>query len=134
VLSGAENLSPPNEIETDIISESRRLSGYRLACQTRLTAAGDASVIGLAEQMRRQAVQLMTLQRGAESTDNLTGLIKDCAGFAFDFVGSLTDIAQSVLPQLIDAPPSVSGMYSYMRDGQRMIERVLTKPFSTGKK
>jgi len=84
-------------------------------------------VISLAEQLRRQAVELMTFQRGAESVDSLTGLMKDFAGFAFDLVGSLTNIAQSVLPQLIDAPPSISGMYNYLRDGQRMIERVLTK-------
>jgi hypothetical protein len=91
-------------------------------------------VISLAEQLRRQAVELMTLQRGSESADGLTDLIKDCAGFAYDLVSSMTSIAQSVLPQLIDAPPSVSGIYTYVRDGQRMIERVLAKPLSTGKK
>jgi len=91
-------------------------------------------VISLAEQLRRQAAEFMTFQRGVGSIDSLTDLMKDFAGFAFDFVGSLTTIAESIVPQLIDAPPSLSGAYSYLRDGQRVIGRVLANPLSTGKK
>jgi ferredoxin len=134
VLSGGENLSPATGVELEVVSESRRRSRIRLACQTQLTDAGDAAVISLAEQMRREATEFITLRRGVASTDSLTELINDAATFASSLIGSLPNIAGNALPQLIDAPPTISRVYGYLRDAGLMIERILSHPLSTGKK
>ncbi len=132
VLAGAENLSPPNDIEVAAISESHRRNGFRLACQTRLSRPGDVALLSLAELLRREAAEFLTFQRGAART--ATDLLKDFAGFASDVVGSLPSIAQKAIPQLIDTPPSLGGIYDYLRDGQHVIMRVLANPLSTRKK
>ncbi len=134
VLSGAENLSRPAEIEIDTISESRRKSGYRLACQTRLARKGDVDVVSLAEQLRQQTVEFLTLKRGAAFTGSMTDLLTDFAGFAADLAGGLPRIAQNIIPRIIDSPPSFEGVYDYLRDGQHVIGHVLTNAFSAGKK
>ncbi len=134
VLSGAENLSRPTEIEIDTISESRRQSGYRLACQTQLSRQGDVSVVSLADQLRQQTVEFLTFKRGAAFTGSMTDLLTDFAGFAADLAGGLPSIAQNLIPKIIDTPPSLDDVYDYLRDGQHMIGRVLTNAFSTGKK
>ncbi|HYK89111.1 MAG TPA: 2Fe-2S iron-sulfur cluster-binding protein [Acidobacteriota bacterium] len=134
VLSGADNLNQPTKIEVDTISESRRRNGFRLACQTSLARQGDVGIISLAEQMRRQAAEFMTFQRGTDFTGSVTDLLNDLAGFAADLAGGLPSIAQSIIPQLIDAPPSLGGVWDYLRDGQHVMGRVLSNPLTTGKK
>ncbi len=134
VLSGAGNLNAPTDIEVESISPSRREEGHRLACQVRLTGQGDAKVISLAEQVRRRTAEFLTLDQDAYTPDNFTRLLQDFAGFATDFAGSLVSAAMNFVPRLIESPPSISGVYDYLRDGQSMIEKLLTDPLSTDKK
>jgi len=130
VLSGSHSLSPPNDDEIAAISGSRRADGYRLACQARVTASEDVRVISVAEQLRRQAVELVTLERGTDSVSSFSDLMGDLIGVASEFVRTLPHVARSLVPRIIDSPPSVSGASDYLRDAERMFERVLADPLS----
>ncbi len=130
VLAGKESLGPPNDDEIAAISGSRREEGYRLACQARVTGPEDVKVVSVAEQLRRQAVRLVRLERGAESVSGFSDLMVDLIGVGSEFVRSLPHVARNLVPRIIDSPPSVSGATDYLRDAERMFEKVLGNPLS----
>ena len=114
VLSGGEHLSPPSAIERESLSESRRAEGYRLACQAAVKGPGDVTILSTVEHLRRQAIRL-----------DLPDLFAELTRFSVDFSNGLTGSATEAIPRLISTPPSLPGVERYVRDGLRMIARLL---------
>ncbi len=133
VLSGSENLSAPSDLELNALSESRRRGGYRLACQTKVEERGRVEIISVAEELRRQIAALITPSKAASWGESMGRFINQFSRFAFEFVASLPYSAVKAVPQLLSMPPDIPGMQRYVRDTQRIAERVLTHPQARAK-
>ena len=114
ILAGGENLSSPSAIERDSLSEGRRAEGYRLACQATVEGPGEIDMISTAERLRRQGASL-----------DLQELLSELTRFSIDFSSSFPESAVQVLPQMISMPPTLPRVQRYLRDGLRMIVRLL---------
>ena len=114
ILSGGENLSPPSTIERDALSKRRLAEGFRLGCQATVEGPGEIALISTAEHLRRQGAAL-----------DLRHLASELSRFSLDFSSGLPQSAMKVLPQLISMPPSLPRAQRYLRDGLRMIVRLL---------
>jgi len=114
VLEGADQLNPPTRIERGALAGDRLQEGYRLACQAAVRGPGDVALLSTAERLRRQAVRL-----------DLTDLVAELTRFSFDLSASLPEVSVKVLPRLIAMPPNATGVDRYVRDGLRMMTRLL---------
>lgn len=125
VNAGSENLSPPNEIEMNSMTESRRERGYRLACQTSITGSGPVNVTSYTEQLRRQALMVFSPPEGTSAGENIGLLFNHMTRFALDYTSSLPYIAMKAVPQITSQPPHIPGIQQWLNDTQRVIMRVM---------
>ncbi len=133
VQSGLENLSEPSKIELDALAKSRREEGYRLACQTRFVGPGTVTVLSVAEEVRRKAVDLIEGKEGKSFLGHASELASSLTRVAFDFTRSLPAVAVHAIPQVIDKPPDLPRIRRYIKDSRRVFERFLkdTKAMGT---
>ena len=132
VQSGLENLSEPSKIEQDSIAESRRKEGYRLACQARVVGPGPVSVLSVAEEVRRKAVDLIEGKEGKSLLGHASDLASSLTRVALDFTRSIPAVAVHAIPQVISKPPDIPGVRRYIRDSRRVFERFLRETKTIG--
>ncbi|MBX0327338.1 (2Fe-2S)-binding protein [Oscillochloris sp. ZM17-4] len=87
VLSGADQLNPPNATEHVWLSEERLADGYRLGCQAALRGAKPVQVLTRAEEMRRQFNAVMAPPAGTNAADNLRPLLANIAAVNWQHIG-----------------------------------------------
>lgn len=114
IRSGGDQLSPPSPSECESLSESRRMEGFRLACQARVESPGSVDVISTAELLRRHGAAL-----------DLPNLLSELTRFSADFSRQLPGSVMKIIPRLIAQPPSPGGLQRYARDGLRIMSRWL---------
>ncbi|HEX2910007.1 MAG TPA: 2Fe-2S iron-sulfur cluster-binding protein [Chloroflexia bacterium] len=71
ILSGAENLTPANEVERNWLPPDRLRRGYRLGCQTYLKQDGNVRVLTRAEEIRRLWAAMFNPPAGSSGVDSL---------------------------------------------------------------
>jgi len=125
VLAGGEHLSPPTEVESSAVGAGRRQSGYRLACQAKLTGNGDVSVLSSAEQIRRQLVGVLIPQEGEGRIQSAGALMRTSLEIAAGLLGTVPHVARHGLRQLSESPPSVDRAAGYARDTLRLFRRLV---------
>ena len=91
-----------------------------------MNGTGEIRVISLAEQVRRQALEVLSIRETVDSSESLSALVDDLSGFALNFARNLPFVARNAVPRFIKTPPSVSTVMDCLRDAQRMIERIFS--------
>jgi ferredoxin len=125
VLAGGEHLNPATELETSALGAARRESGYRLACQTRLTGNGEVSVISSAEKLRRQLIGIFVPSEGVGRMKSAGDLLTSSFDVATGLIGNVPHAARHGVPQLSKSPPTVERAAAYARDTFRLFRRML---------
>lgn len=87
VLSGADQLSTPNETEHVWLNEERLAAGYRLGCQTALRGAGPVRVLTRAEEIRRQLGAVLSPPAGTTAAGNLRPLLDNLGAVGWQHIG-----------------------------------------------
>jgi ferredoxin len=87
VLSGADQLNPPNATEQVWLNEERLADGYRLGCQAALRGVGPVQVLTRAEEMRRQLNAVLSPPAGTSAADNLRPLLANVAAVNWQHIG-----------------------------------------------
>lgn len=64
ILNGGQHLSPPNDIEKVWLTEGQLEQGHRLACQASMRGPGPVEVLTRAEQLRREAMGILSPAEG----------------------------------------------------------------------
>lgn len=126
INSGAENLSPPSDIELNTMTKSRRDRGYRLACQTQVTGAGPVDATTHVEQLRRQTISIYAPPQGTSSVGNLGLLANHMVRFSLDYMSSLPYLTMKGFSQTTSKSFAFSDMQQWFTDTQRVIMRVAT--------
>ena len=125
VESGLESLSTPSKIELDALTETRRKEGYRLACQTKVVGPGTVSVLTVAEEVRRKAMDMIEGKKGKSLLGHASELAGSLTRVALDFTRSIPAVAMHAIPQVISKPPDFPGVRRYIKDSRRVFERIL---------
>ena len=107
ILSGAEHLSPPSELEENWFKTSELRSNHRLACQTFMQGPGPVTILSRAEELRRQAANVVAPPEGSSSLESLSDLLGSLGSIAAhlpaDALGVATHIGKKKLvPRLQD--------------------------------
>jgi ferredoxin len=107
ILSGAEHLSPPTELEENWFKTSELRSNHRLACQTFMHGSGPVEILSRAEELRRQATNVLDPPEGSSSLESLSDLLGSIGSIAAhlpaDALGVATHIGKKKLaPRLQD--------------------------------
>jgi len=97
VVKGADNLSAPNELETNWLPQSWLDAGYRMGCEVKLQSAGPVEIISYAEELRRSTINVFSAPAGTTFFQNTGTLIKDLgnvmvgqlARFPFNIAGAV---------------------------------------------
>ncbi len=126
ILKGADSLSPPSDIEKDMLSEERRKDGYRLACQTTIIGEGPLEVISQAEWIRRKTLGILLPESASQSFKNLETLSNGLLSAAKEFGQALPVVLWNIVPSIIEDPPTLESMQKYLGDAARMFQRVLS--------
>lgn len=105
ILSGEEHLSPITEKEEIWHKKAHLRDNYRLACQTYMVGPGPVVVISRAEELRRQASNVLAPPEGTSSFENLSELIGNIGSIAVhvpsDIAGVATHIGKTkIFPSL----------------------------------
>ncbi len=87
VLSGADQLNEPTEVEHTWLTDERLAQGYRLGCQASLRGTGPVQVLTRAEEMRRQCDALLNPPAGTTPADHLQGLLDNIAAINWQHIG-----------------------------------------------
>ncbi|MEI7772419.1 MAG: 2Fe-2S iron-sulfur cluster-binding protein, partial [Chloroflexales bacterium] len=87
VLSGADQLNPPTEVEHVWLSDDRMAAGYRLGCQASLRGVGSVHVLTRAEEMRRQLDAVLAPPAGTTASENLRPLLANIAAVNWQHIG-----------------------------------------------
>lgn len=96
VESGAEHLSPPTELEKNWHKTSHLRDNNRLACQTFLRGPGPVSILSRAEELRRQATQVIAPPEGTTSIENLSELLGKIGGIAVHIPSDIIGVASYI--------------------------------------
>ena len=124
VLSGAENLSEPGELERAGLTEERRRKGYRLGCQTRLVGSGPVSVVSRAEELRRRMRDVLVSSAERSLWDRIRYLGADTLSATVDLATGVAIMSPRVIPQLVKHPPTPARVVDYARDTLRLAGRM----------
>jgi len=87
VLSGADQLNEPTEIEHTWLSNERIADGYRLGCQAALRGVGPVRLLTRAEEMRRQFNAVLCPPEGTTSADHVGPLLANIAAVNWQHIG-----------------------------------------------
>ncbi|EFO79079.1 ferredoxin [Oscillochloris trichoides DG-6] len=87
VLSGADQLNEPTEVEHTWLTDARLAQGYRLGCQAALRGTGPVQVLTRAEEMRRQCDAVLNPPAGTNAADHLAGLLENIAAINWQHIG-----------------------------------------------
>ena len=127
VLLGLDNLSPPTKIEADMLTESRRVKGHRLACQTKIAGSGPVNIISVAEEVRRNTRDLFLGAEGKEWSENLDVWTDTLSRISLDYMRSLPSAMVHAFPEILAKPPRPSDLEQFARDAWRVADRLLSK-------
>ncbi len=87
ILSGAEQLNEPNDVEHTWLNAERLADGYRLGCQTALRGVGPVQVLTRAEELRRQFEAVLNPPAGTSPAENLRPLLANIAAVNWQHIG-----------------------------------------------
>jgi ferredoxin len=87
ILSGAEQLNEPNDVEHTWLNAERLADGYRLGCQAALRGIGPVRVLTRAEEMRRQLDAVLNPPAGTTAVENLRPLLANIAAVNWQHIG-----------------------------------------------
>ncbi|MEI8307080.1 MAG: 2Fe-2S iron-sulfur cluster-binding protein [Chloroflexales bacterium] len=87
ILSGADQLNEPTDVEQVWLTADRMADGYRLGCQAALRGVGPIQVLTRAEEMRRQLDALLNPPPGTTTVDNLRPLLVNIAAINWQHIG-----------------------------------------------
>ncbi len=127
VLLGLDNLSAPTKIEADMLTESRRKSGHRLACQTKVAISGPVSLISIAEEVRRHTKELFLGAEGKKWSENFDTWSDTLSRISLDYLRSLPSAVVHAFPQIMAKPPRPSDLEQFARDAWRVADRLLSR-------
>lgn len=127
VVKGAENLSPPTDLEKAWLQQSWLDAGYRMACEAYIQG-GSVEVISRAEELRRQTVAIFSPPEGTKILDN-AGTLASSVGrsvvnqvirIPFNFAGAIPIWVQRIRNRQI-APICLPLLPGIIRDGGKVI-------------
>jgi len=75
VQRGEEQLSPMTYEETTFMRQTWRDTGHRMACQASIRGSGTIEILTRAEQMRREAIAIISPPEGTTSKENINTLV-----------------------------------------------------------
>ncbi len=87
VLSGADQLNEPTEVEHTWLTDDRLAEGYRLGCQMSLRGIGRVRVLTRAEEMRRQLDAVLSPPAGTTALENLRPLLDNIVAMNWQHIG-----------------------------------------------
>lgn len=87
VLSGADQLNEPTEVEHTWLTDERLADGYRLGCQAATRGVGPVRVLTRAEEMRRQLDAVLNPPPGTTAVDNLGPLLSNIGAVNWQHIG-----------------------------------------------
>jgi ferredoxin len=122
ITAGMENLSSPNEVEYHSMNKTRRIQGYRLACQTRIIGQNPIEAISTIELMRRHAASVVAPPEGTRLESNISRLFINMTRFTMNDVTRLPYILWNIYPQMQSKPLQFSELWQIFGDTQRVIQ------------
>ena len=127
VLSGADQLNEPTEVEHTWLSDERLAEGYRLGCQAALRGVGPVRLLTRAEEMRRQFDALLNPPAGTTVGDHVRPLLANIAAINWQHIGRwpsnlLNSISRLGLVTLFWP---ISDLNALVNDTVRIAERML---------
>lgn len=129
VLAGSESLSPPTEIEKTWIPESRLQEGWRLGCQTAIRGKDSVVVLTNAEELRRQAFNILNgniITNTGTFVGNLLGQgIDQLVGYPFNMLNAVSKIG---LGRLLNPWQSVEQFSQWIADFGKVFDKTLNSP------
>jgi ferredoxin len=84
VLDGAQHLNKLSKAEEIWFPQSRIANGNRLACQTAMRGPGPVRLLTLAEELRRQTLNVINPPRGTSAAEHLEPLLENLARLNVD--------------------------------------------------
>ncbi|NTU84962.1 MAG: (2Fe-2S)-binding protein [Chloroflexales bacterium] len=127
VLSGADQLNEPTEVEHTWLSDERMADGYRLGCQAALRGVGSVRVLTRAEEMRRQLDAVLSPPPGTTVVENLRPLLANIAAVNWQHIGrwpfNLIDSLRRLGPVTLLWP--VTDLNLLVSDTVRVTQRLL---------
>ncbi len=87
ILSGADQLNEPTDIEQVWLTDARMADGYRLGCQAALRGVGPIQVLTRAEEMRRQLDAVLNPPAGTTAISNVRPLLSTIAAVNWQHIG-----------------------------------------------
>ena len=127
VLSGADQLNEPTEVEHTWLSDERLAEGYRLGCQAALRGVGPIRLLTRAEEMRRQFDALLNPPTGTTVGEHVRPLLANIAAVNWQHIGRwpsnlLNSISRLGLVTLFWP---ISDLNALVTDTVRIAERML---------
>jgi ferredoxin len=126
VLTGAEHLSPPNEIEQAWIPNAKLAKGHRLACQTIIRGEGEVRIESYAEYIRRLVLAVLSPPPGTNAVDNIQPLVRnmfsDFADQLSNFPGNILSVLNRIGPVRFAFP--ILNTERFLNDTGRVFRRM----------
>lgn len=133
ILSGADQLNDPTEVEHTWLSDDRLAEGYRLGCQASLRGMGPVRVLTRAEEMRRQLDAVLAPPAGTNSIDHLGPLFKNIVAINVQHIGRWpTNLVESIgRIGFFTVMWPFTSLNQIVDDTVRMAQRLLENPEET---